>query len=43
MTWVLLALESVYLYLTYGEFALRLRVSIVKGPWRPVSRPFADG
>lgn len=39
----LLALRSVYLFFNDAEFALKPRVSIVEGPWLPVSRPFADG
>lgn len=43
MTRVLLALRSVYPFFNDAEFALKLRVWIVEGLWKPVSRPFADG
>lgn len=46
MTWVplaLLALRSVYLSSNDAEFALKPQGWIVEGPWRLVTRSFADG
>jgi hypothetical protein len=42
VTWVLLALGSVYLFFNDAEFALKPRVWIVERLWGPVSPQFAN-
>jgi hypothetical protein len=46
VTWVLLELlapGSACLFFNDAEFALKLRIWIVEGPWAPGSRRFANG